>query len=305
MKAKCYEDLDKSNSSSKKTLGGSLFSSSSGPSAPTEIQPLIPLQIAVSKAAATSANALPTADSDYTKLMELKSTLTPPVHAARLSALLKVLASAENAVSEGIKARRALLAGLETIVEKNRTVLTKDESAHAELSSRKAAIDAKKRDVEDTILKGLNSAESSPITPGVPGSDPRTNGGELRRESVSLDPERPDIEELTPPPPETSIPKQEPPFQAEADEAEYEPPITTTNSFFQLPHAPLPVVPGSDLLSSLTATPLGGYMGNPGPNVPKKRKLEDEDVVFGGGKDAMADLDEDVAELLRAESGGR
>lgn len=33
----------------------------------------------------------------------------------------------------------------------------------------------------------------------------------------------------------------------------------------------------------------------------KKRKLDDEG--FGGGEDAMADLD-DVAELLRAESGG-
>ena len=235
--------------------------------------------------------------------MDLKSTLTPPVHAARLSALLKVLASAENTVSEGIKARRSLLACLDTLVEKNRTALIQEESKHAELSSRKAAIDAKKRDVEDTILKGLNSAESTPLTPGVPGSDPRTNGVEANPESASLDPERPDIEELTPPP-ESANPKEEPPFQAPADDTDYEPPITTTNSFIQSPLAPLPMVAGSDLLSSLTATPLGGYSRSPGPNAPKKRKLEDEDPVFGG-RDAMAELDEDVAELLRAESGGR
>ena len=36
----------------------------------------------------------------------------------------------------------------------------------------------------------------------------------------------------------------------------------------------------------------------------KKRKLGDDYPDFGGGEDAMADLDEDVAELLRAESRG-
>ncbi len=36
----------------------------------------------------------------------------------------------------------------------------------------------------------------------------------------------------------------------------------------------------------------------------KKRKVEEEYPGFGSGEDVMADLDEDVAELLRAESGG-
>ena len=310
-------DLDKERSSGKKALGGSLFSASSGPSAPAEIQPLVPLQIAVSKAAAATANAVPTADADYTKVTELKSALTPPVHAARLSSLLKVLASAENAVSESVKARRALLAGLDKLVEANKTALAEEDIKHAELSSRKATIDTKKRDVEDAILKGLNSAESSPVTPGMPGPDTLTNGA-TRRESMSIDPERPDIEELTPPPPDTQTPKNEllTPAAAPADEEDdYEPPTLTTDSFIQpFPHAPLPanLSAGSDLLSSLTATPLGGYhTPTPGTgtgtaaNVTKKRKLEDDDPVFGGGGDAMADLDEDVAELLRAESGGR
>ena len=35
----------------------------------------------------------------------------------------------------------------------------------------------------------------------------------------------------------------------------------------------------------------------------KKRKIEPDITEYVGG-DAMADLDEDVAELLRAESGG-
>ena len=298
-------ELDKSTSSGKKTLGGSLFSSSSGPSAPSEIQPLVPLQIAVSRAAATTTNAVPTADADYVKMMELKSTLTPPVHAARLSALLKVLASAENAVSESIKARRALLAGIDKIVDTNKKALAEEETKHAELTSRKSAIDTKKRDVEDTILKGLNSAEASPVTPGINNSDPQMNGG-VKPDSTSSDPERPDVEELTPPPPESLTPLEQPP-QVPADEGDYEPPITSTDSFILPPPAPLPVnSAGSDLLSSLTSTPLGGYSHSPvGSSLPKKRKLEDEDPMFGGGGDAMAELDEDVAELLRAESGGR
>lgn len=36
----------------------------------------------------------------------------------------------------------------------------------------------------------------------------------------------------------------------------------------------------------------------------KKRKVDDDYPDFGSGEDAMADLDDDVAELLRAESGG-
>lgn len=238
------------------------------------------------------------------------------MHAARLSSLLKVLASAENAVSESVKARRALLAGLDKIIETNKTALAEEEVKLAELSSRKATIDAKKRDVEDTILKGLNSTESSPITPGIHGSDPLTNGAAaLRHESTSLDPERPDIEELTPPPPDTQTtprdenPTVQPAAEEEEEEDDYEPPIMTTDSFIQPLPMSLPTnsVAGSDLLSSLTSTPLGGFTRSPATaNVSKKRKLEEDDnAVFGGGGDAMADLDEDVAELLRAESGGR
>ena len=198
-----------------------------------------------------------------------------------------------------------MLAGLDKIVETNKKALAEEETKYAETSSRKAAIDAKKRDVEDTILKGLNSAESSPVTPGTHGTDPRMNGG-AKRDSMSLDPERPDVEELTPPPPESRVPQEQPP-PVPTHEGEYEPPITNTDSFVQPPPAPLPVnSAGSDLLSSLTATTLGGYARRlGGSSLPKKRKLEDEDPVFGGGGDAMADLDEDVAELLRAESGGR
>ena len=52
--------------------------------------------------------------------------------------------------------------------------------------------------------------------------------------------------------------------------------------------------------------PARHFAGNPGVGggIAKKRKLENDFEGFGGpGGDAMADLDEDVAELLRAEGG--
>ena len=294
----------------KPALGGSLFSSSAGSSAPAEIQPLVPLQTQLSKAAATSTTAVPTADGEYDKLMDPgKAVPTPPVYAARLSALLKTLASAESAVSESIKARRALLEGLEKLVESNRTSLTADESKHAELTSRKGGIETKKREVEDAIMRGL-SAENSPTTP----ADGRMNGNTMspsNGNTLSVDAERPDVEELTPPPPEALTPREESTPTTGQGESNNGPASThSPNPLASPPPAPAPsgASPGSDLLSSLSVPAVRQFSGSPldGGSAPKKRRLEQEDDdVFGGGGDAMVDLDEDVAELLRAESGGR
>ncbi|MCJ1261927.1 hypothetical protein MMC22_001796 [Lobaria immixta] len=310
------DELDKSRSSGKKPLlGGSLFSSSSGPSAPNEIQPLVPLQISVSKTVASANSAGATADVEYDKLTDpSKNIPTPPVHAARLSALLKSLASAEGAVSESIKARRALLDGLEKIVEINRSALAAEEARHIEFSSRKGLIEAKKREVEDGIMRGL-SAESSPaanhstLTP-----DPKVhvNGKATPQshEATSAQLERPHVEELTPPPVESLTPVGSP--RHEVSQA-----YSTTSSGSTLVYtqeSPKPpsvasllpaVTPGSDLLSSLSMPPVRHYAGSPGAgSAYKKRKLERDFSGFDASEDAMADLDDDVAELLRAESGG-
>lgn len=269
------------------------------------MQLLVTLQIAVSKAAATTSSAVPTADTEYEKLTDPSKTVpAPPVYAARLSALLKNLASAEGAVAESIKARRALLEGLEKLVETNKASLAAEETQHSTLVSRKSAIEAKKREVEDGIMRGL-SAENSPITPIT---DPRMNGrpsgSPLATES--LEPDRPDVEELTPPPPEAITPTESPSKRADPAETapvqqqSYPPPQPVL-------HQP-PIYPahqaGSDLLSSLNSTPVRHFAGNPGGGAVKKRKIDDESAMFGTGEDALADLDADVAELLRAESGG-
>ena len=289
------DELDKSRSSGKKPLlGGSLFSNSSGPAAPAEIQPLVPLQIAVSKAVASATGLAATANGEYEKLTDPTKTIpTPPVHAARLSALLKSLASAEGAVSESIKARRALVSGLEKILETNRTALTAEESQHAEIVNRKGTAEAKKREVEDGIMRGL-SAENSPAAMQANNSPSgHTNG---KATTLETEPGRPDIEELTPPPVESITPPKQPSPQ----------PHFLSQMPQHIPTPPVPVpVPGSDLLSSLSMPPVRHYAGSPGGGgMAKKRKLDDDSEAFGHGEDAMADLDEDVAELLRAESGG-
>lgn len=312
-------ELDKSRSSSKKPLGGSLFSTS-GPSAPAELQPLFPLQISVTKATASTNGAATTADMEYEKLTDPSKTIpTPPVHAARLSALLKSLATAEGAVSESIKARRALIVGLESILETNRTALASEEAQHIEFSSRKGIIEAKKREVEDSIMRGL-SAESSPTAShSVLNPDSRLQNGKSTpqpHDNSSTDIGRSQVRELSPPPVESLTPVGSPRAAAHGFSSSEPGPALIPN---QTPNhtnpaqvsqpSLLPTInaatPGSDLLSSLSMPPVRHYAGSPGAgNAFKKRKLEQDYAGFGAGEDAMADLDDDVAELLRAESGG-
>lgn len=307
-------ELDKSRSSGKKPLlGGSLFSNSSGTSAPLELQPIVPLQTAVSKAVVAATAAASSANLEYDKLTDPNTaTPTPPVHAARLSSLLRSLASAEGAVSESIKARRALVEGLEKLLQTNKIAVASEESQHFELVTRKTAIEAKKREVEDGIMRGL-SAEPSPPVHGSPGLDSNANGKGIHNDSVSVEPERPDIEALTPPPMESLTPVGSP-------HAEGIPALTTTtgadvmheqppNHNEPAPAIPPPLIPataGLDLLSSFAMPPVRLHPGSPPTNSNgsafKKRKVEPDYAGLGSG-DAMEGLDEDVAELLRAESG--
>lgn len=344
-------ELDKNRTATRKPmLGGSLFSSSS--SAPPELEPLVPLQIAVSKAEVSLATVFSTSDVEYEKLTSNPAP-TPPVHAARLSALLKNLASAENAVSESIKARTTLLEGLEKLMTENKAKLATEESRLTETASRKKSIDTKKREVEDDIMRHLANEDSgSPTDQASPATPAQSNG--------QTEPSRPIMEELTPPPVESLTPVGSPKpasatnvsdlnsFPADASSNNHSPALTgyTPQSITPQPQ------PGSDILSSLRMPPTtaqipvsrdprlrapaaaspnnnnntttttattttngsaggftvsGSHSPEPHGHPAKKRKVaEDEFGGFGGGGgDAMEGLDEDVAALLRAESGGQ
>src|SRR5947207_3250708 len=122
-------EVDKTRTSSKRGgLGGSLFSTpSSTGSAPQELKEIVDAQIEVTKATSVAETAIKNADTEHEKMVDPSVPIpSPPVHAARLNALLKTLASAEGAVSESIKARRALIEGLEKLLDINRSLLAKD-----------------------------------------------------------------------------------------------------------------------------------------------------------------------------------
>ncbi|GAD95628.1 hypothetical protein NFIA_106020 [Paecilomyces variotii No. 5] len=273
------DELDKSRSSGKKPLlGGSLFSSSSG-SIPPELQPLAPLQVALSKATMSSGTSVTTANTEYEKMHDPNTPLpTPPVHAARLSQLLKSLANAESSVSEIIKSRQSLIDGLEKLLDTNRSALAKEQSLMTQLSERKAETEAKKREVEDGIMRGL-SADSSPVA---------HNGDPSAGES---EPPRPEVEALTPPPVEALTPVGSPKPETQ-DQSGIHP-------FMSLENDPHESDAGSTLPPGLVSSNTQSGSDSNGVSS-KKRKVvhgEDDYAAFAGG-----DLDADVAELLRQES---
>ncbi|KAL4943695.1 hypothetical protein BDV06DRAFT_130266 [Aspergillus oleicola] len=284
------DDIDKSRSTGKKPLlGGSLFSSPSG-STPSELQPLVPLQVALSKAAVASGTSGTTATAEYEKINDPKTpSPTPPVHAARLSQLLKTLANAESSVSEVIKARLALIDGLEKLLDTNRTALAKEESLSLQLQTKRSETEAKKRDVEDAIMRGL-SAENTP-------TEDQGNTG-VGDEGIT----RPEVEALTPPPVEAitpvGSPKQE--LQDAASNAGNE--AAGFAGFSLGPDQPTDAsIPGLSGFSQPSPTAYGEIPQESMNGFhTKKRKVAHEEEHYA--KFAGGDLDADVAELLNQES---
>ena len=296
--------MDKAKGSGKKPLmGSSIFSSSTG-SLPKELEPLKPLQEAVSKADLSSMAIKNTANHEYDRLNDPTATLPPPpVHAARLSSLMKALANAESSDSESIKARKALITGLEKILESNKTELAKEEAQHEEFSQRRISTEAKKREVEDGIMKGMAAPTSTSATldPGHP-STSAANGD-------ADEPERPEYEALTPPPVEALTPPPDagPPSQTEVEQSIPDD-VDVTNLLANI--SGNPSAQPQPQASSTLARPRSSSSGVNGSSLSgssmKKRKMshEDEELAAFAGGDAMDDLDDDVAELLRQEGGG-
>lgn len=232
----------------------------------------------------TSTNA---ANQDYEKLMDPAAPVpSAPVHAARLNGLLKTLANAEGAVAESIKARKLLIESLEKLLTTNKAALEAEEAEVAELTRRKEAIDNKKRDVEDSIMRGFTA---SPVS-GTPNQEDSTTPTEPVPE-----PERPEVEALTPPafeafsPHSPSMHEEVPQFTAPQPAAESD---------------LLASLKGPESYSNDTERNISAYgndreYSNGGGSI-KKRKLDGDEFEAMGG-DAMDDLDPDVAALLRAD----
>lgn len=287
-------EIDRSRSTGKKApLGGSLFSSSSG-STPSELQPLVPLQVALAKSTMTSGTSATTANTEYEKMHDPNTPLpTPPVHAARLSQLLKTLANAESSVSEVIKSRHALIDGLEKFLETNRSALSREQSLAAQLSERKTETEAKKRDVEDAIMRGLSTENMS--TANFSDNSPAEGGPIARPEVEALTPPADAVESITP----VGSPKQEPqinnpnPTMTAPDALPFILPSVEQTGGMPLPGTELP-----GLSASLSQDQYDGDTNGADANA-KRRKVahgEEDYAQFASG-----DLDADVAQLLEQE----
>ena len=275
------EEVDKTRGTKKTLMGSSLFTgSSSSGGVPKELETLVPLQTAVSKANFTARPALEHANTDYEKLNDPDAKVpSPPVLAARLSALMKSLATAESSVAESIKTRKALIEDLEKLLGVNRDALAKDETTYMDLSSRRISTESKKREVEDNIMRGL-SAEPSNGTPDELG----------RRSESVLEPERPEFEAFTPP--EATTPVGSPTLNAQADAPPDNPEV-------------------QDIIANMSAAPTRSRpASSSGANglSAKRRKMSHDDFVPDLGEmgmdlvGEMGSLDDDVDELLRQES---
>ncbi|KAF1931975.1 DUF618-domain-containing protein [Didymella exigua CBS 183.55] len=192
---KVMNDIDSSKSIGRKpALGGSLFS---GSTVPAELTPVAPLATSVNKADLTAKPAVGAANQEYEKVTNPDYTIpSAPVHAAGLSTLVKKLAVAEGAVAESIKARQALITGLETLLATQKHKLSADRTAAADLKTRRDAIESRKRAVEDAILQGLSAIETNRISAAPLPVAP----------SPPLGAQKPEIEDLTPPPMESFTP---------------------------------------------------------------------------------------------------
>lgn len=285
----------------KPALGGSLFASSGGPSAPPELQPLIPLQTDVTKATVTAEPVINNANAEFDKLVDPNATTpTPPVHAARLQSLMNALAKAEGAVADGIKARQALIAGLAKIIESENKALQLDEMTREKFASKRVKIEAKSREVENLIMRGMASGDAGHMN-GAPSSS-------------DDDVQRPDVESFTPPPMEAE--SLTPPGEPEDPSMSYpDGSANTTGADFieeQPPNHLSPPPQDSALpgLLPMESRVRGHESEEPSlngiPNGSAKRRrvgsgaAHDDDMAqFAGG--GMDEIDADVAAMLEKE----
>jgi regulator of Ty1 transposition protein 103 len=279
------QELDKARGNVKSGFGGSPFGSNA-PSVPSEFAPLISAHQTVGKLSVPLKSTVSAANEEFDKQTD-PTTAQPsaPVYAARLTGLLKTLANAESAVAECVKAREGLISGLEKLLEANRTALDNDKNAALELAERKQAVEDTKQQVELAYLRVKGS---------IDGSEVKAEDGSG---SPAPEPDRPEMEALTPPPMESFTPPEmealtppnmddpEPVFQTEP-EPELSAAAEATLAAKSEPHSDGPAA-----YQSVTISTNGSN---------KRRRVEDADDFPDLGADDG--IDADVAEMLRKDS---
>ncbi|ROT40107.1 DUF618 domain-containing protein [Sodiomyces alkalinus F11] len=274
------QDVEKSKAGS-----NGAFGSTTG-SIPPELSPLLTVYGKVEKTRLPAKSSTDSADHDWDNLRGRDSPIpSAPVYAARLNGLVRSLATAEVAVRESIQARMSLIEELEKLLGSHREALITDEAKLSTLATRKAEIESKKQEIEIAIMRTLPVPENRQVSPDGPADSPLA------------EPERPEIEELTPPPLDpgpvepTSIGHagaEVPEFRSKFDN-DNGPQVQTQDAKHQGP-----VTSGIEMLSNLASH----YKALPTSiNGSKKRRLDEGTEI----PDLQTDngIEPGVAEMLR------
>ncbi|OTA67662.1 DUF618-domain-containing protein [Hypoxylon sp. EC38] len=263
-------EINQARGSAKAGLGGSIFKSGAS-SIPAELVPLAAPQQNVTKLLLSTKAAVNSANQEYDKLLGPNSMApSAPVYAARLSGLLRTLAQAEGAVDQCVKARRELVNALQKVLDTNRNALIAEENQLETFVTRRMEVEEKKNEVERAIMAGLPDDEPYLSHDAHDQPDP--------------EPERPEVEALTPPPAETDLPEQTDSLgNAELNEAPIQQPKAHS----------METTPGLGLQFKSVPTAMNGS---------KKRKLDEGNDFPDLGDDDG--IDSDVAEMLRRDSAG-
>ncbi|KAK2602609.1 hypothetical protein N8I77_009127 [Diaporthe amygdali] len=265
------EELDKARGAGKSGLSNS---SIGGPAVPSELAPLVTSAQSVSKLALSLKAKTTSAEQEYAKNTDPKQpTPSAPVYAARLNGLLKTLATAEGAVAECVKARTELIGALEKLLGTNKASLETEQRQLAELAERKTTIEQKKADVEMAIMRGL--ADQAPANRDGQSASPVP------------EPDRPEVEALTPPPIEddTDI------YNAQGTDS-FEP-LPAQDSANAQAQQPTGLETLSSLASQYSAVPVATN-GSSGSN--KRRKLDSADEIPDLGEDG---IDPNIDKMIR------
>jgi len=253
-----------------------MFGQTAAPAAiPTELGPLVTAHQTLSKSTSLMKNTAKNANAEYEKLTDPSNLPpAPPVYAARLNGLLKTLASQSGAVSECVKTRREIIHEMEKLLATHREALASEEAELEKSRARITEIESRKQEVELNIMGGLPTATEE-------------NTGSRPSGSPAPEPDRPQMEALTPP-------------HVQNHDDIYDQSNEPHNG--QLPMHSIPTgagtgasavsAPGIEMLSHLASqyesVPLNGN---------KKRKIEAADDFPDLGNDDG--IDADVNEMLR------
>lgn len=260
-------DLDKARGAGKSGVTNATIG---GPSVPSELMPLLAPASTVSKLAMSCRAKTSTASQEYNKNTDPdQPTPSANVFAARLNGLMKSLATAEVAVAECVRTRKDLIGALEKLLDTNKTTLEAEERQLTELFERKAEIEKKKQNVEMAIMRGLADQDAA-------GRGPKSA-------SPKPEPDRPEVEALTPPPISDDADFYEPEPAAPA----FEPATASAQPSTFPPATGLEAL--STLASQYSAVPVS-------TNGTKKRKVENGDEIPELGN---VGIDPDIEDMIR------